>query len=63
MLVLRERERERDSGSGWGLSRRSMDASILLDWRDQREMEVFRPRSVLERDFNERILVISPTLP
>ena len=45
MLGLRERERD---GGGWGLLRRSMDASVLLDWRDQREMEVFRPRSDLD---------------
>jgi len=40
-------ERERDGG-GWGLLQRSMDASVLLDWRDQREMAVFRSRSDLK---------------
>uniref|UniRef100_A0A7N2KKG9 Replication factor A C-terminal domain-containing protein n=1 Tax=Quercus lobata TaxID=97700 RepID=A0A7N2KKG9_QUELO len=40
-------ERERDGG-GWGLLQRSMDASVLLDWRDQREIAVFRSRSDLK---------------
>ena len=49
----RERERERDGG-GWGLLQRSMDASVLLDWRDQREMAVFRSRSDLKREISVR---------
>ena len=53
MALCSERERERESGA-WGLPQRSMDASILLDWRDRREMEVFRSRSNLEREITVR---------